>query len=465
MTPHDELDLQLRGWMRTRAAQSAPPRPDLVDGAMARAATVRQRPRALVRTGEGAAMSPSVPFSTVRWVLLLGALLAMLVAGVVLVGSRPTGLAGPVLVWTEQGGFHLVEPDGTVRAGRPPAYVGDPLFRSDDACPRGIPGTTFVLVQERFIGLEVMDVIGDAGVVATVKLNGYAGTEYLAPSGPRLVQFELDPAGENGVAAAVVDLADPPATPRFRIEAPGVVAASVDATGRWLALAIAGDGRVMLELVDVRTGERRPAGMVPGSVPADAYPRDVLSVAPGGNHVVLRLDRASAPGDVVIVDTRTAVPTGLGLVDGVAMADLAWSPDGRWLAVPQRDDVRVLAADGTAASRIDVPRARDLAWSPDGSRLAFGRGGGGLVTVARDGSRQTSRPILLGGFLWAPDGTLVAAHTSDDGHDVVLDRYRADEVAPFAPLGSFPIAGNEDTSNGFAVPRACLSWAGTGGDQ
>lgn len=460
MTPHDDLDLQLRGWMRTGAAQAASPHPDLVDHAMARVTTVRQRPRILVRTGEGAATS-WVPFTAARWVLLLGALLVMLIAGIVLVGSRPSAVSSPLLVWTERDGFHLVERDRTVRAG---GYLGNPLFR-DERCPVAIPGTTLVAVVERFAGLRLTDAVGDGGVVATVSLGGYAGTEYFAPEGPRLVQVKLDDPGLVGAAVSVVDLANPPATPSRQVEAPGVIGANVDATGQWLVMAVA-DGGIRLDRVDLSSGARRDGlYAVAGSIRPGTWLNEVLSVAPGGRHVVLRTDGGGGADRLVIVDLARGFGSPLDLPDAVVPADLAWSPDGRWLAVPQRDSVRILAADGSADTAIDVPRPRDLAWSPDSSRLAFGRGGGGLVTVAPDGSRLASRAVLLAGFLWAPDGTLAAARTSDDGRDMVLEQYRADEVAPIARIGSFAIAGNEGSSSPFAVPRACLSWAATGAGQ
>jgi hypothetical protein len=38
-------------------------------------------------------------------------------------------------------------------------------------------------------------------------------------------------------------------------------------------------------------------------------------------------------------------------------------------------------------------------------------------------------------------------------------RPRADEGVPFERIGSLPIPGNEDTSDGFDVALACLSWS------
>lgn len=453
MTPHDELDLQLRGWMRRH--RTLAPRPGLADDAIAQTVTVRQRPRVLVRTGEPGGLALPLPHVGGRVLLLLGALLVVLLAAIASSGSRPTAMRDPLLVWTARTSFQLVEPDGTVRAGR---AVGSTHFR-DEQCPRAIPGTTLVAVAERFAGMQLTDVIGDAGTVAAVPFSGYAGTEYFALEGPRLVLFELDAVGETGAAVTVVDLADPPTTPRQRVEAPGVAAAAVDATGRWLALATTGGGRTALEIVDLRSGKRRSVGTIAGTIAPSALPGTVLSIAPDGAHVAAQLDPVDVPSEFVIIDVATGLSRALGAPNGIALADLAWSPDGRWLAVPQRETLRILKADGRKSALFEIPSPRHLAWSPDGSRLAFGRGGGGLVTVDPDGSPLVSRPINLDGFLWAPDGTLAVARTSDDGHDMILERYRADESVPFERIGSLPIPGNEDTSDGFEVALACLSWS------
>lgn len=83
---------------------------------------------------------------------------------------------------------------------------------------------------------------------------------------------------------------------------------------------------------------------------------------------------------------------------------LAWSPDGRRLAVVTA--ARLLLLDGRtgAAAALAVRGIRALAYAPDG-RLALVRGRS-LLLVARGGETRTlfSAPSRLAGLAWSPDG-------------------------------------------------------------
>jgi Tol biopolymer transport system component len=107
--------------------------------------------------------------------------------------------------------------------------------------------------------------------------------------------------------------------------------------------------------------------------------------------------------------------------------DIAWSPDGRFLAftggVIGRPQVGIARADGSGSSLIGDPDllGQTPAWSPDGTKLAF-RGGRadrerGVYVMAADGTDivRVTTPEQLGDggtfsyFLptWSPDGTRI----------------------------------------------------------
>jgi WD40 repeat protein len=106
---------------------------------------------------------------------------------------------------------------------------------------------------------------------------------------------------------------------------------------------------------------------------------------------------------------------------------LAWSPDGRSLAVPTRDGgVRVHDA-ATGQPRLTLPRERDavmgVAWSPDSRRLAtISRARGVTMRDAGTGRMLHRAHDSAGtptGVAWSPCGTRLAV-TVEDPHGVVL---------------------------------------------
>ncbi len=101
-----------------------------------------------------------------------------------------------------------------------------------------------------------------------------------------------------------------------------------------------------------------------------------------------------------------------------------WSPDGRTLlfyaGLPPSQDVWVVNSDGTGERSL-TSTARRLAeiwsvWSPDGSKIAFVRldfneSSGTVVVMSADGSdpHDISEPTADGPIQWAPDATRVIA--------------------------------------------------------
>ncbi len=165
------------------------------------------------------------------------------------------------------------------------------------------------------------------------------------------------------------------------------------------------------------------------------------SVSPDPSQIaVVRLHTGNPPrGDIVVMDPsgrrrRVLVPAaGHGRV-GVAVAHLAWSPDGRWLAFTgvvsrrakggdQATDLFVVRANGSGLRRLTrTGSASDPVWSPDGRTVVFAElthvGDPNVVTsfaaplmsVDRDGTHLHKLTPLVQGQAdrpgsFSPDGT------------------------------------------------------------
>ncbi|MFQ5348851.1 MAG: hypothetical protein ACE5EG_00245 [Thermoanaerobaculia bacterium] len=114
--------------------------------------------------------------------------------------------------------------------------------------------------------------------------------------------------------------------------------------------------------------------------------------------------------------------------------DLAWSPDGSWIAfsrysggpeyLPENWGVAIARPDGSAQETI-AENAMWVSWSPDGGRLAFSsprEGSWDLYAVDRDGSdliRLTTHEADERAPSWSPTGREIAFTSDRDGDSEV----------------------------------------------
>ena len=123
-----------------------------------------------------------------------------------------------------------------------------------------------------------------------------------------------------------------------------------------------------------------------------------------------------------------------GIAPGMPARRMAWSPDGRRLALVANQisgALYTVGADGSGLTGLGETGGLP-GWSPDGSRLAFVRREGdaeAVVTVAPDGSNVTKvlghRDLFTLSFRdvsWSPDGTriLVSGRLAGDGAVIVV---------------------------------------------
>ena len=234
------------------------------------------------------------------------------------------------------------------------------------------------------------------------------------------------------VALTDLSLRGDAAQAEYKANAASVVGASLSADGQWLlgqpAAALIG-GRPLLWSVATKTLLDAP--WLDGVI-ASAFAHD----AP-------RLAAVKAQGNVVVWDSSglssntPKVMAELASVAGHAPAQLAISPDGRWLAMAEGKQVSLL---DTAAPNAK-PRAL-AGHSGDVRALAFSRDSLHLVSAAADRSArvwsvlgQAGPTVLSGGHTaaltdaaFSPDGKLVAT-TSSDASVRLWDRASGKNVA------------------------------------
>lgn len=96
-------------------------------------------------------------------------------------------------------------------------------------------------------------------------------------------------------------------------------------------------------------------------------------------------------------------------------AEIAWSPDGRYLAADSDAALLVLDPHDRQADRSIVVNAKvySLSWSPDGRYLAAGVDRDALIwEVATDSvARYGERFIIMPHVAWSPDGAWLAVHS------------------------------------------------------
>jgi WD40 repeat protein len=165
---------------------------------------------------------------------------------------------------------------------------------------------------------------------------------------------------------------------------------------------------------------------------------------------------AFRPGDGVLAtsgrdgfvrfwDVPSGRPAGDPLRVGAPVGMVAFSPDGRFLAVVSEGrPVEIRPADGgRPVARLDAGErgAFGVAFSIDGGRVAVGRSDGRVQVFRTDGWKPAARPWLAHpGFTlsadFAPDGRLLATAGTDG-------TARLFEAATGRPVGApIPLAAN-----------------------
>jgi WD40 repeat protein len=147
--------------------------------------------------------------------------------------------------------------------------------------------------------------------------------------------------------------------------------------------------------------------------------------APGGNMLAI----GGKSGGITLWDMATGVPADLGLHGHAndVLNNLAWSPNGKRIAIVTKEDfdhwwLAVLdAKTGEELFQIESPPAMHVAWSPDSSLLAAKEPNHakGAVVVWDAATGQRLREIPFDGLdsdvAWSPDGKILTSSSRKDG--------------------------------------------------
>jgi dipeptidyl aminopeptidase/acylaminoacyl peptidase len=163
--------------------------------------------------------------------------------------------------------------------------------------------------------------------------------------------------------------------------------------------------REHLWIMNADGSERRRLGAAgTGSATAPAW-------SPDGRRIAYERHDAEDRHAIHVIDVDTARERRLIARPG-SWADPSWSPDGQRLVVADTGDddpgIHVVAADGSASTRLTHGAHTSPSFSPDGTRIVYvDRRLDRIVVMNADGSG--GRPLATGGHpAWSPDGTRIA---------------------------------------------------------
>jgi TolB protein len=194
------------------------------------------------------------------------------------------------------------------------------------------------------------------------------------------------------------------------------------AGGRLVAVAAERGDRRVIGVVDPRAPGRVRALTRPPADPNGDTGDGVPTWSPDGRSIAYVAGRARGGGleprvesTVRVVGVRDRRSRVVHRLRDGSLSGMAWSPDGRHLALALSDGIHALRLDdGTLRRLTDDRRDAAPAFSPDGRALAFVRGPELRVLDLAAGTARVVA-IRAGDPAWSPDGGRLAVVATEPG--------------------------------------------------
>jgi TolB protein len=131
--------------------------------------------------------------------------------------------------------------------------------------------------------------------------------------------------------------------------------------------------------------------------------------SPDGTKIAFRRDQS---GTTEIWEMNADGSHQVRITEGISPT---WSPDGKWIAFSNTQNIWAIRPDGSglhAITKLTSNGAFEPSWSPDGTTISFSgtTGSGGDIWLV-DADGKNARQLTFDGFdlesNWSPDGTLV----------------------------------------------------------
>ncbi len=403
---NEEFERRLASWLKADAPVDEPA--GLLRSVVARTATTRRRPALAARLGlipSFAEGRSTVRFSWGARLLGVAALVALLVGGLLVVGSTPP----------------LPSPTGPARAGVIAADIGGDIvvFDGDGSHQRNLTSSRDLDTSPSFSPDGTMIAYwsaADNGLPASLWVMNADG------SGKHKVTGSRDFEGSQNLQAA------------WAPDSRRIAFAVGDYYSSMALYVVNADGTDLHQVGGGTLSRSDPAWSPDGRLIAfrghtigvlpDAYPPDpaigVYVIAPDGTGQAKVSQSARAGG----------APNNYSFGGPYAGTAPSWSPDGRSLlfatGATDHHTLAIAAVDGHAEQALNLPAGDDLLpiFSPDGSQIAFEQYSASalddLVTayvVNTDGTglRRLTSPGTqpLNPMIWSPDGQRVVTYGMD----------------------------------------------------
>ena len=244
-----------------------------------------------------------------------------------------------------------------------------------------------------------------------------------------------------------------------RIAVPDAIRADWDMRPPQVLMRRTGPNEVIFTLNRLDFSHMRLESLVTHRVPADPRPRDLIVAFSGQRAAVY----SPATGEVTLIDRALPVNPRVSVTENSTEMVMAWSPDGRILAVKDYRSGQLALLDGASIRLVGTFRNAAPVWLPDGRSILLaqdsfvGRNGRILILDAITGKANPHTESLVGRSA-AICGTRLLGYvyvTPDGGHTVQTRDLDTGETMTILETGR---AGDQEVTALTFAPRAACDW-------